>query len=533
MSTSQTDLDLTLQGETINEKTLGAAAKGSENANSDYEETGEGVAAEECDLHRERKEDRLIVHVTTEPVTRASKKTTKKINPQQTSQAVDAITTKYLDTPEEQAKLQRDYGKYFPTGFQIVIPKPTETNGDIDLLEQRFLLLLPEIRFCHLSNAISSNSAEWKERYFFVKPPPTVSSKMGALRNTTMAGNSNLSGNSVVEEFLALWPHTISFPMGCQWIGLGSGSILIRIRFSTIETGSESESEDDGVNVDNDMDNNVDGQTQHENMNNFENIDDANDDGDGVHGDGNGNDDNKANVKKPMNKRSEFWAYYTEEKVTINGVEVIKAKCIYCGVLIAAGGKRYGTNGLRNHYNACKKKPHELQTNQTRIKFQQTRSGQRGGLTNWQFNQGKSLDALCHMLIVDELPFRTVENSGFKHFLLVICPMFSIPSRRTITKNIYQKFLNERLKLMSYIKEHYQKVSITTDMWTSIQKVNYMCLTVHFIDDDWNLQKRILNFCPIFGHKGENIGMDVEKCLKDWGIEKIFTVTLDTVRRMI
>ncbi|KAK4486590.1 hypothetical protein RD792_006841, partial [Penstemon davidsonii] len=109
---------------------------------------------------------------------------------------------------------------------------------------------------------------------------------------------------------------------------------------------------DDGINVDNDVDNNVDSQTQHENMNNLENIDDANDDGDRVHGDGNGNVDNKANVKKPTNKRCEFWAYYTEEKVTINGVEVIKAKCIYCGVLIAAGGKRYGTIGLRNHYNA-------------------------------------------------------------------------------------------------------------------------------------------------------------------------------------
>ncbi|KAL0334041.1 UNVERIFIED_CONTAM: putative AC transposase [Sesamum angustifolium] len=52
-------------------------------------------------------------------------------------------------------------------------------------------------------------------------------------------------------------------------------------------------------------------------------------------------------------------------------------------------------------------------------------------------------------------------------------------------------------------------------------------LTTHFIDDDWKLQKRILNFCPISGHKSEEVGLGVEKCLLDWGIDKVFTVTVD------
>ena len=54
-----------------------------------------------------------------------------------------------------------------------------------------------------------------------------------------------------------------------------------------------------------------------------------------------------------------------------------------------------------------------------------------------------------------------------------------------------------------------------------------MCLTAHFIDDDWKLHKRIINFCQIPGHSGELIGKAVEKCLITWGIKRIMTITVD------
>ncbi|GKF91133.1 zinc finger BED domain-containing protein RICESLEEPER 2-like protein, partial [Tanacetum coccineum] len=35
-----------------------------------------------------------------------------------------------------------------------------------------------------------------------------------------------------------------------------------------------------------------------------------------------------------------------------------------------------------------------------------------------------------------------------------------------------------------------------------------MCLTAHWIDEKWNLKKKILNFCQIANHKG----VTIEKC---------------------
>ena len=58
------------------------------------------------------------------------------------------------------------------------------------------------------------------------------------------------------------------------------------------------------------------------------------------------------------------------------------------------------------------------------------------------------------------------------------------------------------------------RVSLTIDTWTSIQNVNYMVLTTRFVDRNWKLHKRIINFSQIENKKRETIGKEVEKCLK-------------------
>ena len=72
-----------------------------------------------------------------------------------------------------------------------------------------------------------------------------------------------------------------------------------------------------------------------------------------------------------------------------------------------------------------------------------------------------------------------------------------------------------------------QRVCLTIDTWTSVQNLNYICLTAHFIDSDWKIHKRIFSFCLVENHKGETLGKAVEMCLLDWGIDKILTITVD------
>uniref|UniRef100_A0A494G8D9 Uncharacterized protein n=1 Tax=Solanum lycopersicum TaxID=4081 RepID=A0A494G8D9_SOLLC len=58
------------------------------------------------------------------------------------------------------------------------------------------------------------------------------------------------------------------------------------------------------------------------------------------------------------------------------------------------------------------------------------------------------------MIIVDELPFSFVEKEGFKNFMRVTVPQFHIPSRRTVTRDCYELYLEERKLLKRFSKKH-------------------------------------------------------------------------------
>ncbi|KAG8644083.1 hypothetical protein MANES_11G097150v8 [Manihot esculenta] len=147
--------------------------------------------------------------------------------------------------------------------------------------------------------------------------------------------------------------------------------------------------------------------------------------------------------RKSVKPRSAVWDHFTK---FVSDEGELKGKCNYCKKEFCCDPKRNGTTALRNHLNSCKKHPHSIETRQAQLSLQK-----------------KCKKALVHMIIIDELPFRFVEG-----------------------------------------EKNCQRVSLTTDTWTSLQRINYMCITAHFIDNDWN-------------HKGEAVGRAIETCLLEWG----------------
>ncbi|KZV39550.1 zinc finger BED domain-containing protein RICESLEEPER 2-like [Dorcoceras hygrometricum] len=177
--------------------------------------------------------------------------------------------------------------------------------------------------------------------------------------------------------------------------------------------------------------------------------------------------------------------------------------------------------------NSCKKHHHAVETTRLQISLKQGAKVGDGCLISWKFDQDACRKALARMIVIDELPFKFVEGEGFRSFMAMVCPRFIIPSRWTVARDCVDLYTSEKKNLKSLLNKSSQRVCLTTDTWTSIQNINYMCLTAHFIDKNWKLQKRIINFCPITSHKGEAISLAIENCLRDWGIDRIFTITVD------
>ena len=79
------------------------------------------------------------------------------------------------------------------------------------------------------------------------------------------------------------------------------------------------------------------------------------------------------------------------------------------------------------------------------------------------------------------------------------------------------------------LKDAPSRISLTSDLWTSVITDGYMCITTHFIDRNWVLQKRVLNFCFMPPpHNGVSLSEKMYNLLCEWEIEnKVFSVTLD------
>ncbi|KAK3193232.1 hypothetical protein Dsin_024542 [Dipteronia sinensis] len=73
------------------------------------------------------------------------------------------------------------------------------------------------------------------------------------------------------------------------------------------------------------------------------------------------------------------------------------------------------------------------------------------------------------------------------------------------------------------------KICLTSDLWTSINTDGFLCLTTYFLDGNWVLQKKVLNFCIMLPpHDGVPLAHKIYTLLCEWGIEKkIFSITLD------
>ncbi|GJX37006.1 zinc finger BED domain-containing protein RICESLEEPER 2-like protein [Tanacetum coccineum] len=207
-----------------------------------------------------------------------------------------------------------------------------------------------------------------------------------------------------------------------------------------------------------------------------------------------------------------------------------EAKCPYCGTVLAANSKQNGTSTLGNHLiNVCVTSPlyrSKDKKKQTKLSFKPATMGESGGtLVSHSFNQERCRKAVARMCIKDNQPFSIVEDEGFSELVWELNSEFELPSRWTVARDALSIYQEEAKKLKNLLKN--QTVCLTTDTWTSVQNYNYMCLTAHWVDDSWKLRKKILIFCRISNHKGVTIGNLVYRCLQEWGITRVFTVTVD------
>ncbi|KAH9744069.1 BED-type domain-containing protein [Citrus sinensis] len=229
--------------------------------------------------------------------------------------------------------------------------------------------------------------------------------------------------------------------------------------------------------------------------------------------------------RQPMKKRSAVWNHFTLLEDNPN-----KCMCNYCGKQYQCNSRLDGITNMTRHIKTCESYK-TFRAQQSGSQQNLTSEGGEENASNLVLGKGWSQDAcrrtVTKMIIMGELLLSFVDNKGFRHFCSIAIPQFVMLSRRTIGRDVMELFLEEKAMLKSLICNNKQHVSLTTDLWTSVQNMSYMVITAHFIDSDWCLNKRIINFSAIEDHKGKSIGKKIVACLQDWGIKRLFAITVD------
>ncbi|XP_010490052.1 PREDICTED: zinc finger BED domain-containing protein RICESLEEPER 2-like [Camelina sativa] len=175
--------------------------------------------------------------------------------------------------------------------------------------------------------------------------------------------------------------------------------------------------------------------------------------------------------------------------------------CRYCGQEIGCDTVIHGTSAMKNHISRSIK-----------------------------YDQGLFRRSVNEMIVLNELSFAFVESEGFRRLCSNMLPMYIVHCRKTATSDIYTMFLRHKEALKELFSKK-QRVSMPTDIWVApTTSCSYMVVTAHWIDRDWKLQKRIISFKPVTYHKGDTIAEHLVACLEEWGIEKVFTVTVDNAK---
>ncbi|XP_074349702.1 zinc finger BED domain-containing protein RICESLEEPER 2-like [Apium graveolens] len=130
--------------------------------------------------------------------------------------------------------------------------------------------------------------------------------------------------------------------------------------------------------------------------------------------------------------------------------------------------------------------------------------------------------------MVCELPFMHVEQFMFNEVIKTTNPFCKKITRGTLKNDCKTTYEIEKQKL----KEKFSpanRVNFTTDCWTSNQKIGYMVVTGHWIDEEWKLNSRIFNFVNVPPpHSGHVLAEVLFSCFGQWGIEdKTGTITVD------
>ncbi|CAM8948829.1 unnamed protein product [Rhodiola kirilowii] len=262
-------------------------------------------------------------------------------------------------------------------------------------------------------------------------------------------------------------------------------------------------------------------------------------------------------MKKPKRLTSVVWNHFERVKKG----DSCYAVCVHCNKRLS-GSSNSGTTHLRNHLMRCLKRSNVDVTQLLSAKRRKKDSN--ASILNVNFDEGRRMDGisspmrvrfdqdqkdesykfagikldeersrldLAYMIIMHNYPLSMTEHLGFSKFVKNLQPLFQPVPSRDIEVLCTEIYLKEKQKVYELMQRLHGRISIAVDMWAYPETAGYLCLTAHYIDNDWKLGKKILNFVTLDSSYTDDVLSEIIiKCLIEWNLEgKLAAITFHDI----
>ncbi|KAE8802488.1 zinc finger BED domain-containing protein RICESLEEPER 2 [Hordeum vulgare] len=243
-------------------------------------------------------------------------------------------------------------------------------------------------------------------------------------------------------------------------------------------------------------------------------------------------------------KKSPVWEHFTIQHVP-GDKRCRIACCNLCKGTFAysSGGKIAGTSHLKRHIlqGSCpviKNQERELalplaevagNVGEGAIERPSKRRYRQTGFANATFDQDRSSLDLAKLIILHEYPLHVVQQPAFTALIGSLQPCFRVSDVDTMEGEVYAVYQKEKHNLLQALSTIPGRMSLTMGLWITSQTLGYVSLVGQFIDTDWRVHRRVLNFTMVASpHSQDALAEAISRSLFDWGMkEKLFAITLD------
>ncbi|XP_051953602.1 zinc finger BED domain-containing protein 4-like [Xyrauchen texanus] len=138
------------------------------------------------------------------------------------------------------------------------------------------------------------------------------------------------------------------------------------------------------------------------------------------------------------------------------------------------------------------------------------------------------------MVVKDLQPFTIVEDEGFRAFVNKLDPSYVLPSRKVLKTMVSERYNTTKEKTMEDLQKA-EFVSLTADMWSSINMDGYLGVTCHYITPEATMATVLLGVRRFYQtHTAQHLMEAKALLMAEWGItSKVHCMVTDNASNMI